>query len=137
MTATPLSESRAADRQKMAAALEQLVAECGASYQRSAGGTYPGPKAIKLAIEGAEGLAVTVTLDGASCQPNVYVLSWHMALGAVRKLNEATFGGSVNPHHKQKATYVAYGFDELLRQLQRGLMLAKDGSAFLPELELV
>lgn len=134
MTTKTLSESRAPDRQKMALSIEQLVAECGAAYERREGGDYPGPKAINIAIEGAGGLQLTVSFDGNSCQPNVYVMSWHMASGSDLKLNDATFGGSVNPHHKQKATYVAYGFDELCQLLRKGLMMAKDGSAYLPEL---
>jgi hypothetical protein len=133
MTTKPLSETRAPDRQKMALSLEQLVAECGATYQRSEGGSYPGPNAIKLAIEGAGGLQLSVTFDGKSCQPNIYVMSWHMASGSDLKLNDATFGGNVNPHHKQKATYVARGFEDLCHQLRCGLLMAKDGSAYLPQ----
>lgn len=134
MTTKILSERRAPDRQKMALSLEQLVAECGAAYERRDGGASPGPKAVKLSIVGAGGLQLTVTLNGDSCQPNIYVMSWNMATGSDLKLNDATFGGNVNPYHKQKATYVAYGFGELCQMLRKGLMMAKDGSAYLPEL---
>ena len=130
---TTLSERSALDRQKMASHLEPLIAECNATFERREGGNYPGPKAVQLSIAGAGGLQLTVTFDGDSCQPNVYVMSWHMAIGAHLKLNDATFGGNVNPHHKQKATYVARGFEDLCRQLRSGLMMAKDGSAYLPE----
>lgn len=134
MTTKILSERRAPDRQKMALSLEQLIAECGATFERRDGGSYPGPKAIEIYIKGAEGLSVSVTFDGETCRPDVYVLAWHMALYADKKLNDATFGGNVNPHHKQKATYIAHGFEDLCQQLRKGLMMAKDGSAYLPEL---
>ncbi|KWU26352.1 hypothetical protein AS149_25520 [Burkholderia cenocepacia] len=60
------------------------------------------------------------------------MLSWNIHYESNARLNDATFGGNVNPHHKQKATYVAYGFDELCECLRRGLMLAASGEAFLP-----
>lgn len=137
MTIKILSERRAPDRQTMALSLEQLIAECGATFERRAGGAYPGLKAVQLSIVGAGGLQLTVTFNGESCQPNIYVMSWHMASGSDLKLNDATFGGNVNPYHKQKATYVAYGFGELCMLLRKGLMMAKDGSAYLPELVAV
>ena len=132
MTNTNLSESRAPDRKKMAAAIEQLVVECGSTFTRQEGGSYPGPQCISIYIEAPQGLNLRVNFDGKSPQLNVYVLSWNMASRATRLLNNATFGGNVNPHHFSKATYVAYGFDDLCRQLRSGLLRAKDGSAYLP-----
>lgn len=130
-----LSERRQADRSKMATLIEALVVECGASCTREAGGTYPGPNVIHVDVKGARGLEVTVALDGKSCQPDVHVLSWHMDLQSSARLDNATFGGSVNRYHQRKATYVAYGFTDLHQQLKRALLLAKDGTAFLPEPE--
>lgn len=132
MTTSTLSETRAADRKKMAAAIEQLVLECGSTFTRSEGGSYPGPHCVNINVSAPEGLNVRVSFDGKSWQPNVYVLSWNMGLDATRLLNSDTFGGSVNQHHFCKATYVAHGFDDLCRQLRSGLLMAKDGSAYLP-----
>lgn len=128
---TVFSERRAADRKKMAARLEQLITECGATFERREGGEFPGPRAIYLDVTAAQGLQVTVELDGDSCQPDVHVLSWNMKIGATAELNDATFGGSVNPYHRHKATYVGHGFEDLCVQLKRGLNLAASGEAFL------
>jgi hypothetical protein len=126
-----LSVTRRADRVAMAGQMELLLARCGAAFERRAGGVYPGPTCIRFNIEAARGLCVGVSFDGASCQPNTYVLSWYMKSGSTDELNEATFGGSVNRFHRQKATYVAQGFADLCRQLEHGLALATEGTAFM------
>jgi hypothetical protein len=121
----------------MATALETLITSCGATFERREGGTFPGPRCIRLYVTAAQGLCVGIHLDGNSSQPDVFVLSWHMASGATAELNDATFGGSVNKFHRRKATYVACGFEDLRRQLEVGLRLAADGRAFLPKPELI
>jgi len=131
MTRKPLSERRTPDRVKMAAAVEELISDHGCTFTRSEGGTYPGPKCVQLRLTAPGGLELTVAFNGGSWQPNVYVLSWHMSTHSPKLLNEATFGGSVNPHHKRKATYVAHGFDDLYQQLKKGLTMAQDGTAYL------
>lgn len=133
METKELSERRSADRKKMAAAVAALVIECGATADQEENGSYPGPQAIQLRVKAAQGLQVTVEFDGKSCQPNVYVLSWHMGYKATARLNNSTFGGNVNPYHKQKATYVAHGFKDLCGQLKDGLLMAADGTAFLTD----
>lgn len=127
---TTLSEKRAGDRVKMANAIAELVVGCGATFERE---DHPDRREIWLKVTAPGGLQVTVDFDGNSIQPNVHVLSWHMHYESKKLLNDATFGGNVNPHHKQKATYVAYGFDDLCHQLSLGLIKAKNGSAYLPE----
>jgi hypothetical protein len=122
------------DRSLMAATLVNLVKDCGASCAVNSKDTPHGLRETVVSIRTPAGLGVNVSLDGDSCQPDVHVLSWHMALNSDARLNEATFGGNVNPHHQRKATFVAYGFDELCTELQRGLTLAQDGTAFLPEI---
>jgi hypothetical protein len=124
---TQLSERRAADRKEMAKRTEELVLECGATFEREENG-----REIRLEISAAQGLRVLVDFDGKSAQPDVHVLSWNIHYESNARLNDATFGGNVNPHHKHKATYVAYGFDELCDCLRRGLTLAASGDAFLP-----
>jgi hypothetical protein len=132
MSTLNLSETRRRDRMIMAAALESLITQCGANWQRREGSSpYPGAQCIELQVSAARGLSVRVSLNGESCQPNVYVLSWHMQSGSQAQLNQATFGGSVNPYHRQKATYVAHGFADLCAQLKSGLLKAADSSAFL------
>jgi hypothetical protein len=121
------TERRAADRKEMAKRIEALVLECGATFERKERG-----REIMLEVSAAQGLCVLVDFDGESIQPDVHVLSWNIHYESNARLSNATFGGNVNPHHKQKATYVAYGFDELRECLRRGLMLAASGEAFLP-----
>lgn len=133
MTLATLTERRAPDRKQMAAAVEQLITECGAAYTRLEGGGYPGPRAIQLDLVAPGGVELSVDFDGDSPQPDVYVLSWHMGFDSTRRLNNATFGGDVNPHHKCKATYIARGFEDLCAQLKKGLLMARDGRAYLPE----
>lgn len=128
----PLSVSRKADRIFMATALAALVHDCGASCKINPLGSYPGDREKKVVIDTPAGLQLTVSFDGDSRQPDVYVLSWHMDWKAVDLLNNATFGGDVNPHHHSKATYVAHGFEDLCKQLRRGLVMAIDRTAFLP-----
>jgi hypothetical protein len=129
----PLTERRVFDRKKMAFLLQELIVGAGARCSQEYG--YLGNnKRIDLRVEAARGLQVTVTLNGNSVQPDTYVLSWHMAADSDAKLNEAFFGGNVNPHHKRKATYIASGFDDLKAKLQRGLTLAANGNAFLQDI---
>ena len=127
-----LSETRKADRVTMLVLVAQLLQEFPAvEWEWEQGGAYPGPRCIQCNLVAPQGLAVTIEFDGDSCQPDVYVLSWHMQTSATAELNDATFGGSVNRCHRRKATDVAYGFADLCNQLKRGLRLACDGSAFL------
>lgn len=133
MTATRiLSERRAADRTEMAKGVMALVAACGATATQACGADYLGPHTVGISITTPRGLCLTVDFEGDSWQPDVYVMSWHMAFDAVDTLEDATFGGSVNPHHFRKATYVAYGYEDLCKQLKKGLDLAISGKAFRP-----
>lgn len=131
MTNKNLSETRAADRKKMADILEKLITELGAAYTRIDGkkGGYPDHREIQLNIRANRGLCVSVNLDGNSWQPDVYVLSWYIASDSDARLSD-DFGGDVNPHHHAKATYIARGFDDLCIQLGIGLTKAATGSAF-------
>jgi hypothetical protein len=133
MKTTTLSNRRLADRIKMAKILEELIVRCGATSTREdfEGAVKPHP--IWLKVEAPGGLIVTVELDGTMPEPDMHLLAWNIAYGSKAKLNNSTFGGDVNPCHFQKATYIAYGFEELCEQLEKGLLMAKDGSAYLPE----
>lgn len=130
-----LSEKRAADRKKMAEIVSKIIVDCGATFESPEGPGFCGPHEIFLEITAPGGLNLTVDFDGQSCQPDVHVLSWHMNNSrSTKRLNNSTFGGNVNQFHFHKATYVAYGFDDLCAQLRKGLLMAKDGSAYLPDL---
>lgn len=137
MTTTTLSERRAGDRKKMALALQELITRCGATFVRDEGTDTVGAQAIRLRVTAPGGLLLRVDLDGKSIQPDIHVLSWHMAFESINRLNDATFGGNVNPYHQLKATYVAYGFEDLCKQLEFGLLHARDGTAYLPAPEPV
>lgn len=124
----PLTEKRAADRKIMMSRVTALLDELKIEYKP---GKYPGPREVKIDITGPRGLCLSVDFDGDSWQPDVHVLSWHMSLGSDAQLSDARFGGSVNPHHKHKATYIASGIDDLLSKLRFGLELAISGEAFI------
>jgi hypothetical protein len=135
MKTTTLSSRRAADRNKMALLLEELIARCGATSTREDFEGAEAPHPIWLNVVAPGGLQVTVELDGTIPQPDMHLLAWNMAYASTNRLNGSTFGGDVNPFHSRKATYVAYGFEDLCKQLEQGLLMAKDGSAYLPEVE--
>lgn len=130
-----LTEKRKADRLTMAAKLETLITECGATFERIEPAPLS-PRAIWLEVKAARGLCVTVDLDGDSWQPDIHVLSWHMDFETDACLSDR-FGrlGSLNQHHWRKATYCAEGFESLCAALRYGLTLARDGTAFDPERE--
>jgi hypothetical protein len=138
---TEFTERRKADRIKMAAELEKLITECGASFVREdppySEGDGPISKAyaqcIRLNVTAARGLLVTVDLDGKSSQPDVHVLSWHIAHDSDARL--ADVFGDINRFHFCKASYVSEGFEALCDDLRDGLEMAADGTAFDAERE--
>jgi hypothetical protein len=130
MQTTNLREQNAAHRAEMARLIEALALETGATAERCRSSVLC-PQETALYLRAARGLCVRVEFDGQSVQPDVYVLSWHTTRDSDAELNQATFGGSVNRYHRQKATYVAHGFDELRAHLRSGLELAASGRAFL------
>lgn len=119
---------RKADREFIAKALLELAQRLNLSHDRV---DDPHQLTILVNLKAESGLQVTVDLDGTAVQPDMHLLSWNMHYSSDRRLNNDTFGGDVNRHHQQKATYVAYGFEELLQQLEKGFLMANDGSAYL------
>ena len=124
-----LSVSRKADRLRMAALVKDLGHEFDCEIETAAGGSYPGERCIQVSLAAPGGLQVTVKFDGESSLRNTFVLSWHMALCSNVRLDPVRFG-EVNPHHFQKATHIAEGFEHLTQVLRRDLAMAKDGSAY-------
>lgn len=121
-----LTVTRQHDRRAMAVALEVLIALEGATSERR-----KSIRCIHLDVTAAQGLCVSINLDGNSSQPDIYLLSWYIDSASNAELNESTFGGKVNPHHRRKATYIADGFEELYQKLQTGLQKAANGTAFI------
>lgn len=122
-----LSARRAKDRELIAQHIVALAGECGAEVVER----DETSREIMLLVRGGGGLQVRVSLDGTDRNPDFHLLSWNIHYGSKAQLNDATFGGNVNPYHKQKATYLAEGTHELDAQLRRGFMLAASGDAFL------
>lgn len=125
MTSIPsLSERRHADRCQMAAELTALAELLGATVET----TSEHARHIRLDITAKHGLLTSVELDGQSWQPDIHVIPWHLAHTCQEKLSPAF--GQVNPYHFRKATHVAYGWAQLLQDIERGLSSAADRSAF-------
>ncbi|MBL4870532.1 MAG: hypothetical protein JKX72_06225 [Robiginitomaculum sp.] len=123
-----LTETRKADRLKMAIELERLALTLGAKVTRHEEGQYAlGKRCIYVMIEAARGMNVTITFDGESWQHNTHVLSWHI------KDSDARFSWvfqSVNNYHYAKATDIAEGFEALCAVIENRLTQAADGRAF-------
>lgn len=131
MNSTELTARRKADRAEMA----RQVAALAAGYGITATTCIYGPRHRAVDLSGPRGLGVTVNFDGSLGRAaDTYVLSWHVALRSEARLHPGMFG-RVNPSHGQKATDVAYGFDQLLRILRERFEVIRNGSAFAAEAE--
>ena len=125
------SESRAADRRRMAWHLDGLATAAGALTEVTSVSSEPfSNDALRVAIRAPGGLCLAVVLSGRSVQPNVFVLSWYMEAGAPGELCPSALIGSVNPVHFRKATGVAQGFADLCTQVQHGVLQAGSGAAY-------
>lgn len=123
-----LSETRKADRQKMAEMVIKLARRLGAKADFNEV-FKDHPSEVWVDIEAPGGLQLTIDFDGKSWQPNTYVLSWHMAYDSPRRLSP-DYWPSLNTVHFLKATDVARGFDELANTLAVRLAAAASGSAY-------
>ena len=134
---TTLSETRKADRTKMATAIAEIVAECGATCEtRPEGSDAFSKRRIVVAIEGPRGLCCAIDFDGDSCQPNVFVNAWNMSTRTDACLTRWYFpNGEVNPFHQRKCTTVVYGFEALCGHVREVLTRANSGTLFDPEKE--
>ena len=130
-----LSVKRKADRKAMAEQIIRLATNLNASaYIDEVVNEVNRETWVRIVA--AQGLRLTVTLDGQSCQPDVHVLSWHIATGHETKIADS-FGANagVNELHRHKATDVCHGYNDLLKTLDTRLRRAFDGRAFMPEAE--
>lgn len=120
-----LSVRRKADRAIMAERVRALAVECGAKAEIKS--THD-PREIRVTIEAARGLLLSVDLDGASPIGESHVLSWHTNLETDARLSDRF--GDVNPCHYRKSTDIADDFESMLSILKRRLEQCADGSAF-------
>lgn len=133
MTSTEtLSVKRKSDREHM---LNQLIEvaltfSCDVDISRN---KQDRTERVTLNVTSPQGLCVMICLDGGDLSGgNVFLAHWHMELNCDKQLNPHLFGGSVNPHHFRKATYLAKGFEALRLGVVKGLTLAANGNAFKP-----
>lgn len=120
-----LTERRKADRQIMAFKLAEIAQKHGAKAVMK---LRDGDIIIELIHP--SGLQCYVWLERRSVQPDIHVIPWHMGFAFNKRL--APSFGEVNPHHGQKATHVAHGWDALAAEIERGLKAAADGTAYMP-----
>lgn len=124
-----LKETRKKDREIMLLAMRRLCDKFGIVYNIHH--QWLGRKrASAIEIEGSTGLSVTIDFDGDSCQPDVFVVSWHMALRRPpNTIIRGDFAGDRNPYHKLKATDVFRGFEQLIRHMSIRLQRIAEGTA--------
>lgn len=126
------SERRKADRQKMADAIEgDWISAPGFTCERLDPAPLS-PRGIWLELSSPRGACVTIDFDGESPQPDVHVVSWHMATDSDARFS-ACFASSRNDYHKRKATDVAYGFVALRELMNRRISALQSGDAFEPQ----
>ncbi|MEQ8308062.1 MAG: hypothetical protein RIA09_16010 [Hoeflea sp.] len=124
-----LSETRKADRQKIAQLVSDVCAEHQIDHSWTREGFVEGyPKAHVIRIDAGEGLKVSVEIDGDSVQPNTWVLAWHIDVNSDTRL--ANSFGDINPFHFQKCTEVAWNTFGLLDHLRSKFALIAAGKAF-------
>lgn len=122
---TTLTERRVRDRVAMCDRLIEIAQRHGAQVVAEESG-----RRIDIRINAVGGLAVHIDLSGESVQPDVHVIPWCIRFNSDARL--APSFGQVNPHHFAKATHVAYGWEQLAAEIERGLAAAADGTAFQP-----
>jgi len=126
-----LTERRKGDREKLAAMVEKLCAEKGATCTRP---DPLSPREIRLEIEMGE-LRVGIDFDGdqpASIVDN-YCMPWNTGLYSKAKMTAAfgrAVGDEVNPFHRAKCMGFARGINALLHRLGAAMDCIKAGEAY-------
>lgn len=123
-----LTETRKADRRKMADIVEQIAAEFGATTrERTEDGIWP--NSVGLEIVGPRHTTVGMRFHRERIHEtnNIWVLTWNSAQGVCFA---DAFSFNLNRYHFGKATDIAYGFDHLCQLLRLRLGQMNDGSAF-------
>lgn len=126
MNLNTLSETRKADRAKMAKALAEAMIAAGATVEVKPC-SYE-PKRIDVNITAPGGATIHVDFDGGSTQPGVHVATWNtpqcvfLSPGVI---------GDVNPHHFGKATRVERGLVNLIARLDADVRRFASGDGYL------
>lgn len=123
-----LTERRKADRAEMVRHVFDIAARHGATAEVE---TLLGEEIVTVKAD--RGLCASVSFDGKSPQPDVFVVSWFV-WGSPARITD-TFAPSVNTYHRQKATDIAEGFPALAAILATRLHSIRTGAAFVPEAE--
>ena len=121
-----LTETRKADRAKMAQILSNAVLEAGALSADIKPASYD-PAITVVRIEAPGGAHIVVDFDGRSPQPNVHVATWNTP----DTVFLAPAFGDVNPYHYGKASRVGHGLDRLIDLLEADLDDFVSGDAYL------
>ncbi len=129
------TERKKADREKMAAIVEAIAATHGATTERPDWFPEIYPRGVMVSITTPGGLNVSVDFSGESTQPDVFVLSWHMATDS-SLLISGRFSYHVNEYHRGKATDICEGFDALTETLSTRLACIASGEAYMTPQEV-
>ena len=127
-----LSETRKADRQKMAEALAAICKEHGVHCEVL--NCWQGKDtAWAVKIQADTGLSTTIDFTPDSIQPNIFVLSWHFNSLPDRsdrgyEINPEVFH-DYNNYHFRKATDTAHGWENLKSVVTRRVKQIADGTA--------
>lgn len=132
-----LTETRKADRAKMAIEIELLAERMGWESDRC---EYMPPGDIRVNMCGPKGLSVSIEFERRTTQVNLFCMPWHFASSGDRDAKLSDNFGRVqgspfdNYHHRRKCTAFAAGIEELLTKLERAMELANNGEAFEKEI---
>jgi hypothetical protein len=131
---THLSETRKGDRKKMA----QIVVDLCKKYELEHSVEDPWneqPLCIHVNFHSRNGLALHMEFEGDSCQPNVFVLSWHMEFSAHDNglIISPEFCYDRNTCHFRKATDICYGMDHLVHVLNKRMAMMQAGTDMIPD----
>lgn len=127
------SETRRVDREAMTKILTEGLLREGVTVRRWDDSEVVGKGRIRMTVNLADDLQVTVEFDGDTKgdMRNVHVLPFYMPGRSPRTLNPHAFPfDSVNKHHGQKATMVCRGFHQLYEVLMVKARQAKSGEIF-------
>ncbi len=129
-----LSEKRKKDRAQMVWHVTALCDEHRIEYEVE-DGWLGNPRCTVVHIRAPHGLALSLDFDGASIQPDTFVLSWHFdSRGHDNEIRlDPDYWGRdhVNLCHGRKATDVCHGFEQLLYCLGLRFKAINNGKAYL------
>ena len=133
MTTNAQDRMRSITTRPNRAALAREIATLAESYGISASvnhePTFAGDRVTLVDISHSGGARLTVRVDGASRQPTVFLLSWHMASESDATY-AAKFCAAINQFHRRKATDVCGSVSDLLGVLAVRFSMLEDGSAY-------